>query len=126
MRIRQKLSDFSGLKNRFCDTSVIPSFFRPMRTVEASHAQIRAQIDIGLVSWSRDLLRVERRMAKKPVATASDVIDALRALKEEVGRLKEGIEGLAKAVGLIKEAVAKNHPVSHVVPDKRYTIPELR
>lgn len=57
-------------------------------------------------------------MAKKPVATVSDVIDTL-------GRLAEAVERIEKAIGRIEKAVEKDHPASRIVPDKRYTIPEL-
>src|SRR5262249_12381534 len=100
--------------------SFLPSFSRPMRHRRWTSRRDPSQIDIGLVLWSRDLLRVERRMAKKPVASASDVIGAITRLTEAVEKAFARIEDIANAIGRIEKAIAKNHPASHIIADKRY------
>ena len=68
-------------------------------------------------------------MAKKPVASASEVISGFERVEEAIERAAGRIEGIAKTVSRIEEAIAKlakTDFVPHIIPDKRYRISELK
>jgi hypothetical protein len=62
-------------------------------------------------------LHVEKRMAKKPVATASDPFGAIQRIEATVRRIEDAVARLVKLI--------EPDPLPRINPDRRYRIAEL-